>query len=80
MSETSIVMGSVTDTPQVEGYDLIDVTIIRNGKNGESKNFQVPFDKLSKAEQKTVIDFANLVVSQKPKDRSFENSKAKKTK
>ncbi len=78
MSNTSIVMGNITSTPQVKGYDVIDVTVIRNGKNGESKNFQVSFDKLTKEQQKTVIDFTELVVSQKPKDRSFENQKPKK--
>lgn len=59
------VLAQLVNTPEIEGINYIDCTIIRVDTD-LNLNYQLNYDDLSESEKKTIDDFISLVISKKP--------------
>ena len=59
------VLAQLVNTPEIEGINYIDCTIIRVDTD-LNLNYQLNYDDLSESEKKTIDDFISLVISKSP--------------
>lgn len=59
------VLAQLVNTPEIEGINYIDCTIIRVDTD-LNLNYQLNYDDLSQSEKKTIDDFISLVISKSP--------------
>ena len=65
MAEESGIIGQITNTPVVDGYDCILANIIKSGTS-VNMSYDIAYADLSDAEKQTVQDFTQLIVDNAP--------------